>query len=186
MGQSLRTTAAGVLLVALAACGGRVDDSALPETVPALDLERYMGRWYELALIPNRFQAHCDHNTMAEYRRLEDGQVRVLNSCVTAAGETDTAEGVARVVDTTSNARLEVSFVSLLGWQLFFGDYWVLGLGPEYEYAVIGTPDRRYGWVLSRAQTLGDAQWRRVEEILVSNGYNPEVFEKSPQRVSGG
>ena len=143
-----------MVILMLGACAGRVDDEKPLVTVTSLDIERYMGSWYEVAKIPNRFQSHCDHGAMAEYRLMGGSEVSVVNSCITADGSRNKAEGRARVVDTQSNAKLEVSFVSLFGWNLFWGDYWVIGLGDDYEYAVIGTPGRRYGWVLAREEKL--------------------------------
>ena len=124
--------------------GVSAEESPPPETVAFVDLDRYVGNWYEIASIPNFFQKHCRGNTMASYRAIEEQRIEVINSCLDKDGSVDTAQGIARIVDRTSNARLEVSFVSLFGWQLFWGDYWILDLGPDYSYVIVGTPNFRY------------------------------------------
>ena len=112
-------------------------------TVDAVDLDRYVGLWHEIARIPNRFQKQCARGTTAEYTLRGDGRIRVVNRCVKGDGGTDEAEGVAKVVAGANNSKLKVSFVSFLGWRPFWGDYWVIGLDEDYQWAVIGTPDRK-------------------------------------------
>lgn len=150
-------------------------------TVDNVDLGRYTGLWYEIAKIPNSFQDQCVSNTTAEYSLNDDGTIKVINSCRESDGETDKAEGLAQVVDTKTNSKLEVSFVSIFGFHLFWGDYWILGLASDYSYAVIGTPNRKYGWILSRTKKLPDDKLADAYEILKRNGYNPEDFVQSLQ-----
>ncbi|MEJ2545696.1 MAG: lipocalin family protein, partial [Calditrichaceae bacterium] len=120
-----------------------------PVTVNYVDLNRYVGVWYEIAKIPNRFQKQCVSNTTATYSMNEDGTIKVINRCLQDDGSEDEAIGEARVVDTTSYAKLEVSFVSIFCVHLFWGDYWIIGLDESYQYAIVGTPSRKYGWILS-------------------------------------
>jgi len=153
------------------------------KTVDRVDLERYLGIWYETAKIPNWFQRKCARNTTAEYSRRADGQIEVLNRCLDHSGKTETARGVARIVDPASNAKLEVSFVDLFGWRLFWGDYWIIGLGREYQYAVVGTPNRRYGWILSRKPDLSSQALSAINELLLAQGYDPTQFEPTEQNT---
>lgn len=162
---------------------GDARESALPETVSFVDLDRYLGTWYEIAGIPNRFQRHCRGNTTADYERADQQRIRVINSCLDGDGRVDQAEGVARIVDPESNAKLEVSFVSLFGWQLFWGDYWILDLATDYSHVVVGTPDYRYGWILSRTPVMSVAVRHRLTERLRSLGYDPSVFVDTPQGI---
>lgn len=148
--------------------------------VESVDLDRYVGLWYEIAKIPNRFQKQCLRGTTARYELKEDGTISVLNRCVTGEGEVDEARGIAKVVDLTSHAKLRVSFVSFLGWRPFWGDYWVIGLDEDYRWAIVGTPDRKYGWVLARTPTPDDETLDEVFAILETNGYAREAFEMSP------
>lgn len=152
-------------------------DSKALTTVSSVDLSRYVGRWHEIAKIPNRFQKKCVGDTTAEYSLRPDGQIDVLNSCRVADGTIDTARGVAKIVDRQTNARLKVSFVQFLGMRLFWGDYWILGLGDNYEYAVIGTPGRKYGWILSRTPQMSQENLEKARQILRQQGYRVESFQ---------
>jgi apolipoprotein D and lipocalin family protein len=131
--------------------------------VKAVDLERYVGLWYEIAKIPNRFQKQCVSGTTAEYTLREDGRITVVNQCVKKDGEVDDAEGIAKVVDTTTNTKLKVSFVSFLGWRPFWGDYWVIGLDA------------------ARTPGLDERTMEEIRTIIAYNGYKWDSFELSPQ-----
>lgn len=167
------------LIIGLSACNENPERDNLPVTVSNLEVERYMGLWHQVALIPNRFQDHCVSNTTAEYSLMEQGTIKVLNRCLDSNGKNDSAEGIARFVKQGEPSKLEVSFVNVFGWQLFWGDYWVLDIGKDYEYAVIGTPDRKYGWILARDKSLTDAQWNKVNHTLKTNDYMIERFVRS-------
>jgi len=149
------------------------------KTVNHIDLDRYIGLWYEIAKIPNRFQKQCARGTTAEYTLRDDGRITVVNRCTREDGSMDEAKGVAKIEDTTTNARLKVSFVSVLGWRPFWGDYWVIGLDEDYQWAIVGTPDRKYGWVLARTPKLDDDVMQEIFEIIERNGYDRDTFEMS-------
>lgn len=152
-----------------------------PTTVKYVDLKKYIGLWYEIAKIPNSFQDQCVKNTTAKYTLTEDGEIYVTNSCIDKDGELDAADGVVRVVDKKTNAKLEVSFVSFLGWRPFWGDYWIIGLDDNYQWAIVGTPNRKYGWVLSRTQKLEETTMNNIFRIIKEQGYDPKKFEISKQ-----
>jgi len=175
-----RALLALILLTGTAACQGPQPESAPLATVPAVDLDRYVGQWYEIAKIPNRFQRQCISDTSANYARNADGSIAVVNRCRTRDGQFDEARAVARMLDTTSSAKLKVSFFSLLGWRPIWGDYWVLALGPDYEYAVVGEPGRQYGWILARTPALPLAAREAINNQLRARGYDPALFENSP------
>ena len=84
-------------------------------------------------------------------------------------------------LDTTSNAKLKVSFVSFLGWRPFWGDYWVIGIDKGYEWAIVGTPDRKYGWILARTPTLDETTMEEIFLVIEQNGYERDAFQMSPQ-----
>lgn len=170
-----------LLLAGAAACQSPSPRTSTLATVSVVDLERYSGRWYEIARIPNRFQSQCISDTTATYTLNSDGSIAVVNRCRTRGDQFDEARAVARVADPHTNARLEVSFFSLLGWRPVWGDYWVLALGTNYDYAVIGEPSRRYGWILARTPSLPDATRTRIDQQLRELDYQPELFEKSLQ-----
>src|SRR5579872_3645261 len=94
------------------------------ETVQHIDLSRYVGRWYEIARYPNKFERKCDRDVTAEYSKKEDGDIRVVNACVSSNGKVNRSVGTAKVVDASSNAKLKVAFF----WP-FSGKYWVIDLG---------------------------------------------------------
>jgi apolipoprotein D and lipocalin family protein len=148
-----------------------------PAPVAQVDLKRYAGQWYEIARIPNRFQRQCAGQVTARYTLRPDGRIDVLNQCLGRNGKPDQVTGIARVADRQSGARLEVSFVRLLGLSLFWGDYWIIGLDPAYQYAVVGTPNRRYGWILARQPALSAESLAEVFSILRAQGYDPAAFQ---------
>lgn len=132
------------------------------QVVAPVDLKRYAGLWHEQARLPNRFQKNCTGPVSAEYTPLADGTIEVRNRCLLADGSFDEAVGSARVVPVDGQpgaGRLEVRFApSWLAWlPLVWGDYWILKLDRDYQVALIGTPNREYLWVLSRAPRLDDA-----------------------------
>ncbi len=147
--------------------------------VEELSLERYMGTWYEIASIPASFQRRCVEGTTATYSLLEDGTVEVLNRCVDAEGRIVEARG--RAWPTGEPGKLKVSFVSLLGWDLFPAPYWVIDLAPDYSYAVVGHPSRSYGWILSRTPTLPEETLESLFQRLRAQGYDPARFRMTPQ-----
>jgi apolipoprotein D and lipocalin family protein len=153
-------------------------------TVDSVDLSRYVGTWYEIAKIPNSFQSKCARNTTATYTLRSDGDIDVLNRCEESDGSENVAKGIAKVVDRKTNAKLEVSFVRILGIQLFWGDYWIIGLDSNYRYAVVGTPSRKYGWILSRTPTFSPDDMKVVRDVLRREGYDPGSFVQSEQTIT--
>lgn len=155
------------------------------QVVDYVDVAQFIGLWYEIAKIPNSFQSFCSGGTTAEYTVLDDGSVGVLNRCRGRFGFPRQARAKAFVDDPETNAKLKVSFVCLLNRCFFFGDYWIIGLGPNYEYAVIGHPTREYGWILSRECSLSDSAMADVQQILKSQYYNFSDFIMTDQSVNG-
>lgn len=171
------STLLSALLPFLLIIGSLAKSTDQPETVKRVDLERYAGLWYEIAKIPNRFQRKCSSDTTANYKLRDDGRISVVNRCIKKDANAIEAKGIARVIDSASNAKLQVSFVSIFGINLFWGDYWIIGLGENYEYSIVGHPDRRYGWILSREPQLSSKKLERIYAILRDRGYNPDDFE---------
>lgn len=152
-------------------------------TVPSLDLDRYSGKWFEIARYPNKFQKQCVRNTTATYTVKEKQRIEVLNECVTSKGTVKSAKGEAKVVENTNNTKLKVRFAPafLSPFGFVWGDYWVVDLGPDYEYSVVGDPERKYLWILSRQPQIPEGTYqnilRRVEEL----GFEPGRLEKTSQ-----
>jgi apolipoprotein D and lipocalin family protein len=146
------------------------------EVVPAVDLSRYAGRWYEIASFPTWFQKGCVGST-AEYSLRPDGGIDVLNQCRKAPdGAVDSAKGKAWVTDPATNAKLKVQFF----WP-FRGDYWIIDLGRDYDYAVVGHPSRDYLWILSRTPQMDAGSYERVLERVRQKGYDVSRLVKTVQ-----
>ena len=143
--------------------------------IAALDLERYAGSWYEIARFPNRFQNRCVSDVRATYELRPDSTVTVINSCRTEAGDSIRAEGRARLADRRGPAsRLKVRFApALLSFlPMVWADYWVLDLTDDYSAALVGTPDRKYLWILSREPHLDDAIYDRLVSTAAAQGFH--------------
>jgi apolipoprotein D and lipocalin family protein len=150
-----------------------VQSEAPVRTVASVDLDRYLGEWHELARLPNRFQRQCVGDVRARYSRRADGRIDVVNSCRTNQGRTE-ARGVARVVDPQTSAKLEVRFApAFLSFLPFvWGDYWIIGLADDYSWAVVGSPDRKYLWILSRTREIDERTWSEATQIANTAGYD--------------
>lgn len=152
-------------------------DAPLP-TVPQVDLARYVGRWYEIARLPNRFQRQCAADTQAQYR--QDGhRIEVINRCRTADGVMDDVRGHAKVVPESGNARLRVTFF----WP-FYGDYWILALDEGYTEVLVGAPDRRYAWVLAREPQLPESRLQALLDRAAALGFDRGAFQRTPQSAA--
>lgn len=168
----------GMVSLFAALFGCTSPDRALPPlaTVAYVDLQRYVGSWYEIARLPHRFQRGC-YASRAVYTMRDDGLIGVYNECRQggADGPVKSVRGKARVVDRQTNAKLEVSFF----WP-FWGDYWIIDLDPGYQWAVVGHPNRSYLWVLSRQETLADGIMDGIRMRLQQQGYDLRDLLVSP------
>lgn len=153
------------------------DQAPAIETVSYVDLERYLGKWYEIARLEHRFQKGCVNST-ADYSFRDDGDIRVVNRCeVEGKNKEKEAVGRAWVKDKETNAKLRVQFV-LTGIKLGFlsGKYWILDLAPDYSYAIVGDPSREYFWLLSRTPKLDQGLLDSLMAKAVALGYDPSEF----------
>jgi apolipoprotein D and lipocalin family protein len=171
-----------LVLVALSACKSppvNRDPSRLLPTVAQVDLERYLGRWYEIARYENSFETDCVGVT-ATYGRKPDGTISVTNRCLLKSlnGEENIAEGSARVVDTKTNAKLAVTFF----WP-FEGDYWVIGLADDYSWVLVGEPGGRYLWILARTPQISPELKAELVGKLDALGYNTKALHWTLQPV---
>ena len=145
------------------------------EVVPHVELKKYLGKWYEIAHLPARFQEGCT-DTTATYALSEDGSISVLNECI-RNGKVKRAKGKAKVVDENSGAKLKVTFF----WP-FYGDYWILNIGNDYDYVVVGTPNRKYLWILSRTPKMDDKLFSQLVESAKSKGFNVNNLIKTSHK----
>jgi apolipoprotein D and lipocalin family protein len=166
-----------ILIVgALSLAAAQAEDKPLA-VVDHVDLERYLGTWYEIATIPQRFQKGCVGVT-ATYSFRPDGKIRVINRCrkETLDGKLREVEGKAWVVDKTTNAKLKVQFF----WP-FSGAYWIIELDPDYRWAVVGHPNRNYLWILSRTPQMGQSLYDDLIDRIGNKGYDIARIKRTLQ-----
>lgn len=151
--------------------------------VEKLDLDKYLGTWVEIASIPQFFQRKCVRDTRATYSAAENSLIKVENVCTRDDGAREKAEGRARRVDAESAAKLEVTFLELFGEYRFWvaGGYWVIALDANYQWAVVGHPSRRFGWVLARERRLSPVALAEIIGRVKSQGYDACEFVVTPQ-----
>lgn len=137
-----------------------------PEVVESVDLNRYQGKWFEVARLPNRFQTNCFDST-AEYTLQKDGKVKVINRCTKLGGKPTESEGTAWSTNPPANSKLKVRFF----WP-FSGDYWVLALDQDYRWVIVGGSDYKYLWILSREIPLDGALLQNLLDIVAKKGYD--------------
>lgn len=144
------------------------------ETVQYVDIEKYMGKWYEIASFPQSFQKGCSCTT-ADYELMENGKVVVVNSCNTPE-KRKVSTGKAWVTDKETNAKLKVQFF----WP-FSGKYWIIDLAEDYSYAVVGHPNRDYLWILSRTPKMDKQTYDGILERVTAKGFDTSKLTVTDQ-----
>jgi len=166
----------GVSIAAAESSGAKPAGLVPMKAIGTLDLQRYMGTWYEIARFPNRFQRKCVGFTKADYRAKPDGTIEVSNQCREADGETNIAVGEARQVGGAASAILEVRFAP--AWLSFlpavWGDYWVIDLDPAYSLVAVSEPERQYLWILSRTPKPDASAYQALLQRLQQKGLDTD------------
>jgi apolipoprotein D and lipocalin family protein len=146
------------------------------ETVKNVDLTKYMGKWYEIALFPQSFEKGCNCTT-AEYS-FEKDFVRVINSCNRGGvnGKLTLARGKAFVLKGSNNSKLKVQFF----WP-FKGKYWIIDLADDYSYAVVGAPNRKYLWILARKSSIDNTLYDEIVKRIAEKGFDVSKLVKTNQ-----
>lgn len=154
---------------------GPVGNRAVPEPAKAVDLRRYLGRWYEQFRYDASFEKGMDAVT-ADYSRNRDGTIRVVNQARKGGtdGHRSKSVGKAKVVDTATNAKLKVAFFGP-----FYGDYWVLDHGDDYDWSIVGEPSGRYLWILTREANPDPAFLERLQARAVELGYDWSLVRRT-------
>lgn len=147
------------------------------ETVPNVDLKKYAGKWYEIASFPQRFQKGC-HCTTAEYTPTGDGYIIVENRCNkdSITGKESYIKGKAFVQENSGNAKLKVQFF----WP-FRGKYWIIDLADDYSYAVVGHPNRKYLWILSRTPKMDEDTYLKILACIKAKGFDITKIQRTQQ-----
>ena len=146
-------------------------------TVPHVDVEKYAGKWYEIASFPQRFQKGC-HCTTAEYTVSGKGYVVVENRCNRGSvnGKQSYIKGKAFVEKNSGNAKLAVQFF----WP-FRAKYWIIDLADDYSYAVVSHPGKKYLWILSRTPKMNDLVYQGIIARLKEKGFDLSKLQKTAQ-----
>ncbi|MBU6343155.1 MAG: lipocalin family protein [Bacteroidetes bacterium] len=147
------------------------------QTVPFVDLNKYAGKWYEIASFPQRFQKGCNCTT-ATYTLSEKGFVVVENRCNKGSvrGKISYIKGKAFVVKNSGNAKLKVQFF----WP-FRAKYWIIDLADDYSYAVVSHPNKKYLWILSRTTTLDPSIYKDILDRLKEKGFDLSLLKNTTQ-----
>ena len=148
------------------------------ETVPKVDLDRYTGVWYEIASFPQRFQKGC-HCTTATYSKSNKGHIVVENRCNKEGvqGKESYIKGKAFIDPGSGNSKLKVQFF----WP-FKGKYWIIDLAEDYSYAVVGHPNRKYLWILSRTPTMDEEVYSAVVSRVKDKNFDTSLLVKTVQK----
>lgn len=166
-----------LITLLLAGCATR---SPLP-TVARVDLERYEGRWFEIAKYPNWFQRGCVADTTAEYTAQSDSAIRIVNRCRQKNGMIREATGWATVVPGSNNSKLRVRFSG----SPVAGDYWIIGLDEKnYSWALVGHPSRQFLWILAREPELDAKTYGTIIALAEGLGYKAARIQKTTQTSS--
>lgn len=153
------------------------------ETVNPFDLNKYLGKWYEIAKYPNRFQKQCVGNVTATYSKKSNDRIEVLNECLKKDGVMEAAKAEGKFADKSSISKLKVRFApSILSFLPFvWANYWIIDIGPNYEYAVVGEPNRKYFWILSREPVMNDLTYQNILKRAEAMGYDSGKVVRTPQ-----
>ena len=151
--------------------------SQILQTVPKVDLSKYAGKWYEIASYPQVFQKGC-HCTTAEYTATDKGYIIVENRCNKGSvnGKESYIKGKAFVEENSGNAKLKVQFF----WP-FKGKYWIIDLAEDYSYAVVGHPNKKYLWILSRTPKMNDTIYQQIIQRLTEKGFDIKKIKVTQQ-----
>jgi apolipoprotein D and lipocalin family protein len=175
---------AGIYVTYLTAAAIGADGTRVLQVVPSVDYARYAGQWYEIARLPNASQQTCASDVTVRYISRSDGFLTVIHLCREANSRWHEARGVARRASHQGpNSRLQVrfalAFLSFLpfGW----GDYHIIAMADDYRYALVGTPDRRYLWILSRTPQMDEASYQQLVAKAHEQGFEVTRLQRTPQ-----
>jgi apolipoprotein D and lipocalin family protein len=152
-----------------------VGNPSVPQPAKSVDLQGYLGRWYEIARYEQSFQKGCEGVT-ADYSLRPNGSINVVNRCRKPGGKSSEARGRAKVVDKTTNAKLKVSFFGP-----FYGDYWVLDHADDYSWSIVGEPSGRNLWILAREPSPPEGEVTGLVQRARSMGYDTSMLIRTVQ-----
>jgi apolipoprotein D and lipocalin family protein len=158
----------GVALAALLAAGTNARAQAVT-ALPSVDLNRFAGAWYEIARLPFKREKECIADVV-EVVALADktGHLQLINSCMTNKGYTDVRNAGIKAEKGSGDAKLKVTYL----WPFTEKD-WVLAVGQNYEWALVGSPNHKLLLVLSRTRTMSPAVLSGIEQQAAAQGFDP-------------
>jgi apolipoprotein D and lipocalin family protein len=166
----------GLLSLLLITASFATDQTQAPlTTVAHVDLDRYMGEWYVIARYPDRSEKECESDFSAVYSPLKNGKIRIVESCRKKNGIMKEENGYAKVTDSKTNAKLNVTSLGPVR------DYWIVDLDPDYRYAVVSEPKREYLWILSRTPQMPPDDYDQVLARIRELGFDSDRLIKSKQ-----
>ena len=180
----LRHTAVALLGLGLASCSSTRSRVSAPATAGVVDLSRYTGRWYEIARLPMRFQK-ANEAAIAEYGTNADGTISVHNIAIRSDGSQRDIRGYAKVLNPPENTKLTVRFKTWFGPLIPVpkeGNYWILYVDEQYQEAIVGTPNRKYLWLLARTPTISEARYAMLVARADQLGFDTSRLLKDPHR----
>lgn len=168
-----------ILSIFLASCsGGVVGNKNVPYPFKKVDIDKYSGKWYEIARYENSFEKDCFAVT-AEYKRDGD-RLKVINSCHKDAidGPLEVSEGKAKIVKNSDNTKLKVSFFG----PFYVGDYWIIEHDVDYNWSIVGEPTGKYLWLLARKPILEELELNDLVHVIETLGYDTKLLHFTPQQ----
>ncbi|OFR07560.1 hypothetical protein HMPREF2907_03720 [Neisseria sp. HMSC055H02] len=175
----------GLLLLGTMCFAAYAQSESLPplQTVPQVDVQRYAGQWYEIARLPMPYQSHCVSDVTAFYKIKNKDTISVTNRCLKADGTWSAAEGLA-YVQNAENTKLSVTFLpKAIRWlPVGKAPYWVMALDSNYQYAMIGQPDRKYLWLLSRKPSMDESVYQAYLQQAKEQGYDLSALIRTKHR----
>jgi apolipoprotein D and lipocalin family protein len=180
--EMMRTAGTILVLVWVASASALSGAEAPLRVVSSIDLKKYAGKWYEIARLPTGVDANCASDVVFHYAARPDGRMNVIHQCKRADGSVAQARGILRKAGTKKNdAVLQVRFApAILSFMPnVWRDYWIIGIGPDYTWAVVGGPSRQSLWVLSRTPVMSDSSFEQAIEIAKGNGFDTSGLVKT-------
>lgn len=168
-----------VMLLALPA----QSQTRVPMAVAQVDVDRYMGQWYEIARLPNHLERDCARDVVSVYERRSESAIRVTYECRHADGEAQHTRGVARIRDMASHAKLELRFapLALAWWPFVWDDWWILEIAPDNSHMMLGDPSRQTLWIFARRPALDNAVYENLVAQAAAQGYDTRRLVRTPQ-----
>ena len=161
--------------------GPRINLASDLETASEFDIQRYSGLWFQIVHIPNKFQASCVSDSTAFYRLNANGELQVTNECRLDSGKLKSVKGIARMAKVYNEpSKLEVSFAPkwMTGLPFLWGDYWIFDVDDEYQTALVGSPNYKYLWVLSRTKDMEKTKLLALTALAEQLGFNIALLEE--------